>query len=111
MNTPRPKSWRRLARKRGMVAAGEMLSGAALLACFAGPIAVAARSIGPQLASDMDQRIHQISAQQPGGSGPASQQGDGSLDFGGAENDGPGERPRTPRAPLTGRTPTLVGQQ
>jgi hypothetical protein len=57
---------------------------AALMACFVGPIAYAARTIGPQLASDMDHRVHAISAQDPGASTATASTSSANLDFGSA---------------------------
>lgn len=54
---------------------------AALMACFVGPIAVAARSIGPQLAKDMDRRVHTLRSQETSVA-PASTLPKGGLDFG-----------------------------
>jgi hypothetical protein len=71
---------RRRARKRGVIALEDFFSMAALMACFVGPIAVAARSVGPKLANDMDERVRTISAQEAGG-GAANGASNG-LDFG-----------------------------
>lgn len=53
---------------------------AALLACFVGPVAVAARSIGPELAKDMDSRVRVVKEQKPNAASAAGMSG--GLDFG-----------------------------
>lgn len=53
---------------------------AALMACFVGPVAVAARSIGPELAKEMDRRVHAVKEQKPNMASAAASSG--GLDFG-----------------------------
>lgn len=54
---------------------------AALMACFVGPVAVAARTVGPELAKDMDRRVHAVKEQKPNAASAASLP-TGGLDFG-----------------------------
>lgn len=76
MNPSRRSQARR--RKRGN-ANHEILSTLALLSCFVAPVAAAAKAVGPDLASDMQSRIRETSADDPGAKSGSSS---GGLDFG-----------------------------
>jgi hypothetical protein len=66
MNPPTPRRLRRSrGSRRGLVAVEELLSIAAIMGCFAVPVAVAARSVGPRLVSEMDRTHETLMKQDP----------------------------------------------
>lgn len=98
----RSQNIRRRVRARG-VAIEEFLSTLSLIALVGTPIAAAARYVGPELAGDLDQRVHAVSVQDPNAISPLSTLGDG-LDFGrpsGASQGSSGRSQSVPTPQLT----------